>query len=72
VHEFALLPLLNFPLGQSVQSWSAVVEPAVDTNFPPVQVVHGVHEAAFDVVLNEPAAHAVHVRSEVGVPWRLT
>lgn len=46
---------------------STVAEGVFDTYVPASQVTQVMHAAALAVVLNEPAAHVVHVRLLVGV-----
>ncbi|OQB08604.1 MAG: hypothetical protein BWY17_04949 [Deltaproteobacteria bacterium ADurb.Bin207] len=45
-----------------------MAEPAAETNWPALQLVHGVQLAALVVVLYEPLAQAVHTRLAVVEP----
>jgi hypothetical protein len=54
------------PSTQGVQRRSVVEVPALETNVPGSQVDHAVQLVAFDVVLNDPLAHAAQARSAFG------
>lgn len=59
---------LNAPPAHATHILSTVLEPAAPTNWPALQVVHGVHAAAFIVALKLVAPQALQVRSAVAVP----
>jgi hypothetical protein len=63
VQLVALLPVLNWPVVQSVQTRSTVAEGVFDTKVPAGQVPQGAHEAAPEVALNVPVAQVPHTVS---------
>jgi hypothetical protein len=68
----ALVPLLDWPAGQSVHTRSAVAEGGLDTKVPASQVLHGAHDAASGVPLKVPSAQSAHTVSLALVAGALT
>jgi hypothetical protein len=57
----------SVPLAHGVQDLSLVVLPCSLTYVPGAHTLQSAHVSAFMLVLNEPLAHAEHVRSESAV-----